>query len=76
ELAAYCEKYGKSPREVMAAGGEDYELLFACPPGIFDAVSRKLPGAFKVGECMYYQGEPVRGLPEGSGGYRHGQSGL
>ncbi|MFP4571822.1 MAG: thiamine-phosphate kinase [Desulfobacterales bacterium] len=73
ELAAYCEKYEKSPQQVMAAGGEDYELLFACPPGVFDAITGQLPGAFQVGVCLPYTGGPVRGVPEGAGGYRHGE---
>lgn len=73
ELAAYCEKYRRSPQRVMAAGGEDYELLFACPPGGFEAVRRELPGAFQVGVCRPYAGRPVLGLPEDIRGYRHGQ---
>ncbi|MFW6081547.1 MAG: thiamine-phosphate kinase [Desulfosalsimonas sp.] len=72
ELEKYCLKYQKSPRQVMAAGGEDYELVFACPPKVFEAVGQKLPGAFRIGECVPYNGLPVSGLPEGVRGYRHG----
>ncbi len=74
-LTGYCEKYGKSAEHVMAAGGEDYELLFACPQAVFEAVRQKLPEAFQVGLCMSNDGEPVQGIPEGIRGYRHGERG-
>lgn len=72
ELSDYCLKYGKSPQQLMAAGGEDYELVFACPPDVFKTVAHKLPGAFRVGECVPYNGLPVKGLPGEITGYRHG----
>ncbi|MFO7932062.1 MAG: thiamine-phosphate kinase [Desulfosalsimonas sp.] len=72
ELSDYCLKYGKSPQHVMAAGGEDYELVFACPPTVFETVAQKLPGAYRIGECVSYNGLPVKGLPGEITGYRHG----
>jgi thiamine-monophosphate kinase len=71
EFASFCEKYQKPPADVMAEGGEDYELLFACPPEVFAAIGRKLPGAFCVGTCRAYDGESVRGLPEAIESFGH-----
>ncbi len=73
ELAEFCKAFGRSPANMMAAGGEDYELLFACAPEVFTAVAEKLPGAFQVGVCREFTGESICGLPEGIRGYRHGQ---
>ncbi|MFW5989544.1 MAG: AIR synthase-related protein, partial [Desulfosudaceae bacterium] len=73
ELAAFCKAFDRSPANMMAAGGEDYELLFACDPAVFASVAEKLPGAFQVGVCREFTGELVCGLPEGIRGYRHGQ---
>ncbi|MFO7861232.1 MAG: thiamine-phosphate kinase [Desulfosalsimonas sp.] len=72
EFASFCEKYQMVPADVMAAGGEDYELLFACPPEVFAAICRQLPEAFCVGTCRAYDGESVRGLPETIKGFWHG----
>ncbi|MCF8024179.1 MAG: thiamine-phosphate kinase [Desulfobacteraceae bacterium] len=73
ELAKYCEKYGWAPVHVMASGGEDYELLFACPPDVFESVCSQLPSAFQVGVCRSYTGKLISGLPEDIHGYRHGK---
>lgn len=76
ELSAYCKKYGELPERMIASGGEDYELLFACPPEVFEQICPQLPSAFQVGVCRPFTGKPVLGLPEGIGGYRHGQGGF
>lgn len=71
EFASFCEKYQMVPADVMAAGGEDYELLFACPPEVFSAISRQLPDAFCVGTCQAFDGHPVRGLPAAIESFGH-----
>jgi thiamine-monophosphate kinase len=70
-LDMFCRKYKALPREIMAAGGEDYELLFACPKEVFEELKQKLPEAFSVGICLPYSGVPVTGLPEGIRGFDH-----
>jgi len=70
-LDMFCRKYKALPREIMAAGGEDYELLFACPKEVFEELKQKLPEACSVGICLPYSGVPVTGLPEGIRGFDH-----
>jgi thiamine-monophosphate kinase len=72
-LISYSEKYHLSPEETVLAGGEDYELLFACPPETFDAVKRRLPGAFQVGRCLPFNGNHLVNLPAGISSYQHGR---
>ncbi len=72
QLAAYCEKYGIDPISQMLAGGDDYELLFACRPEIFEHVSSALPGAFRAGTIVPRQDRLCLGAPEGMASYRHG----
>lgn len=71
EFASFCEKYQIPPEDVMAAGGEDYELLFACPPEVFAAICQKLPNAFCVGTCRAFDGHWVRGLPAAIESFGH-----
>lgn len=70
-LDQFCRKYKLSPVEMMAAGGEDYELLFACPPEVFAGLREKLPGAFCVGTCLPHTGAPVMGLAKEVSGFGH-----
>ncbi len=72
QLAAYCEKYGLDPVSQMLAGGDDYELLFACRPEIFENLSSVLPDAFRVGTIVARQDRLCIGAPEGTASYRHG----
>jgi thiamin-phosphate kinase len=51
-LVAYCRKYGKKPEEMVLAGGEDYELLFACRPAVYKTISKKLKSSFMIGRCV------------------------
>lgn len=73
DLDAYCRKYGLNPAHEILAGGEDYELVFACPPDRFAAISPHLPDAHCVGRCLPYAGKAFENLPEGIGSYRHGR---
>ena len=59
ELTAFCQKYGVSAEDMALAGGEDYELLFACPPDVFEKIRNLLPDAFQVGDCLPFAGDPI-----------------
>lgn len=72
-LAAYCSAYGIDPAARMISGGDDYELLFACPPKRFEAMRHLLPGAFRVGSVAERGALLCRGAPVGAASYRHGK---
>ncbi len=74
ELAEFCSRTGFSAQEMMFAGGEDYELLFACPPEVFGRIRQKLPEAFRVGRCEPCRGAWVQNVPGGAASYQHGRS--
>lgn len=74
-LQAYCDKYGLDPASQMLSGGDDYELLFACKPWVFEAVRAYLPGACRIGEIAGRGGVLCTGVPEGISSYRHGGAG-
>lgn len=71
-LVDYCQKYKLSPENMVLAGGEDYELLFACPPDMFDIVKEDLPDAFQVGRCLPFKGRYLLNLPDGIVSFQHG----
>jgi thiamine-monophosphate kinase len=71
-LAAYCQKYNLDPHLIMLSGGEDYELLFACRPEIFEKIRAHLPEAFCVGRIVPYEGRLFINLPDGIRSYQHG----
>ena len=75
-LVAYCDRYGLNPTHMALAGGEDYELLFACPPDVFDALRNQLPQAFPVGRCLPQAELPIVNLPDGVGSFQHGRRSL
>ncbi len=72
ELLAFCAKHHCDPMEMVLAGGEDYELLFACPPDLFEAIQQELPGAHQVGRCRPFQGRRFLDLPQGVRSFQHG----
>lgn len=74
-LISYCHDHNLDAREMMLAGGEDYELLFSCSVKTFDAVRAKLPGAFRVGDCLPFGGRPVLGIPSRVVSFQHGAAG-
>ena len=71
-LVLFCEKYHLKPEEMILAGGEDYELLFACPDEIFENVKKKLSEAYYVGRCLEFQGTYLVNLPENISSFQHG----
>lgn len=72
ELAAFCERTGRPVDEMIFRGGEDYELLFACPPDQFQSVKNRLPDACRVGWCRPFSGTYLYGVPPGLKSFQHG----
>jgi len=72
-LVKFCNKYSLNPEQVILSGGEDYELLFACRPQIFEHIKGMLPEAFQVGECVAYSGQRLMNVPEGIVSFQHGK---
>jgi len=74
-LVSFCEKYHLKPEEMVLAGGEDYELLFACPDDVFENVKKKLPEVYSIGRCLEFQGTHMLNLPENISSFQHGKRG-
>ncbi|MEJ2657725.1 MAG: thiamine-phosphate kinase [Desulfobacterales bacterium] len=72
-LVSFCEKYHLNSEEMMLAGGEDYELLFACPEDVFENVKKELPEVYAVGRCLEFQGMHLVNLPENISSFQHGK---
>ncbi len=72
ELQRFCAAYHLDPQEAVLAGGEDYELLFSCPPEVFTAIQRQLPEACPVGHLGPFGGEYLPGRPGRVHSFRHG----
>jgi thiamine-monophosphate kinase len=71
-LIAFCRKYDQSPDAFAIAGGEDYELLFACQPEMFPDIRAELPEAARVGRCLPFQGRRIISQDIKFASYRHG----
>jgi thiamine-monophosphate kinase len=71
-LSEFCGKYQFDPEIMQLAGGEDYELLFACAPEIFERIKKELPGAFQVGWCVPFSGMLLENCPELAVPFQHG----
>lgn len=71
-LIDFCNKHKLSPEKIALAGGEDYELLFACTYDTFNRIKKKLPEAFNVGSCMEFNGKHITGVPSDIQSYHHG----
>lgn len=71
-LELFCSRFGYDPLEIMMSGGEDYELLFTCPPDVFDNIRLSLPCAFRVGACVAHTGSSLEGVPETCRSFVHG----
>jgi len=71
-LVSFCEKYRLIPEEMVLAGGEDYELLFACTPGLFENIKKELPSALRVGRCLEFQGTHMVNMPGNISSFQHG----
>ena len=71
-LVSFCKKHRLNPEEMVLAGGEDYELLFACTPGLFENIKKELPSAFSVGRCLEFQGTHMVNMPGNISSFQHG----
>ncbi|MDA8403903.1 MAG: thiamine-phosphate kinase [Desulfobacteraceae bacterium] len=71
-LSGYCADCGMDPVRLMLEGGEDYQLLFACPPETFARIQPLIPEAFAVGRCGVFSGQFITNLPENVKSYQHG----
>ncbi|MFO7962728.1 MAG: thiamine-phosphate kinase [Desulfobacterales bacterium] len=72
DLIRFSNKHGLSAMELAVAGGEDYELLFACPKRIFEQMNKSLPDAYPVGECLPPTGTLLVNPPENMKSFQHG----
>lgn len=73
DMLQYCRRYKLDPVAMACAGGEDYELLFACAPELFEKIQGHLPGALQVGRCLEPGGQLLTGLPKAVTSFHHGQ---
>ncbi len=72
-LVSFCKTCRLEPEEIILTGGEDYELLFACPEDVFDNVKKDLPEAYGVGRCLEFQGRHMINMPENISSFQHGK---
>jgi thiamine-monophosphate kinase len=72
-LAKFCNKYSLNPEKIMLSGGEDYELMFACLPSVFEQIKKLLPESFQVGECISISGTRLMNIPADILSFQHGK---
>jgi thiamine-monophosphate kinase len=72
ELVSFARKYDQRPETFALAGGEEYELLFACPAETFAIIKTSLPEAVRVGRCIPFQGHDLISPGADLSSYRHG----
>ncbi len=72
-LLDYCRRHHLQPNDWVLAGGEDYELLFACSPETYARIKKEAPYVFPVGRCIPFTGSYLANLPSGVESYQHGK---
>ena len=70
-FADWCAKTGEEALQIMASGGEEYQLLFTCLEEHLDAIQSELFGVIPLGKVKSFDREYVKGLPLGSSSYEH-----
>jgi len=73
DLRSFCKTCRLSADEMVLAGGEDYELLFTCPPARFETIAPLLPGSCQVGRCRDFDGQFLGHLPADIVCFQHGR---
>jgi len=73
DLVSFCKQNNYTPEEMILGGGEDYELLFTCPPEVFQKIKPKLPEAYQVGRCTPFKSSHLANLPKGIASFQHGK---
>jgi len=71
-LLSFCRKYGEQADAFALAGGEDYELLFACPPEVFPDINAAIPETARVGRCLPFQDRHIIAPDIKLSSFRHG----
>lgn len=74
DLKNFCSQRTLSERDMAIAGGEDYELLFACRPEVFAQIRNFLPEAYPVGHCLRFNGSFLINPPSDISSFQHGKN--
>ncbi|RJP82753.1 MAG: thiamine-phosphate kinase [Desulfobacteraceae bacterium] len=73
QLISFCSERGIPAQEFAIASGEDYELLFSCPPETFRNIKKEIPKAYPVGKCLPFTGKHMIAPPSALSSFQHGK---